>query len=305
MSLSPLEREAVEDLADCLHAYLPGQAVWSARETFASVANEVRLGGYWPGGRPKGEALQQLLASTLDHQRGRFAILVDAIVRTSLEHRKRSGVQLSRSDVVELKSVIDRLGIGVPIIEDPRFLHGLPDTAADPEARAERERAVRQELTEQYLRLQSEGPGSRTESAESVMERLLNRMLRLSGLERIDRFTAANGAVTGSFRLDQHRFYLRAEWSTPIPATGIDAFVAEQRSSGQLLGLLLSVNGFSAEAVEQTNAQPAPAFLLMDGAHLFRVFHGDITLDALLRDLVRRLAIDREPYVPIGDLLGR
>lgn len=67
-------------------------------------------------------------------------------------------------------------------------------------------------------------------------------------------------------------------------------------------GLFLSINGFTEVATAAITRGKSPDFVMMDGAHLFRVLEGHVRLDVLLQRLVRHLAMTGEPYLPVNRL---
>ena len=47
-----------------------------------------------------------------------------------------------------------------------------------------------------------------------------------------------------------------------------------------------------------------PSFVMMDGAHLYRVLSGGVALDAMLAQAIRLMAEEGTPYIPPTRLFG-
>ncbi len=297
--MKPGELEALEDLAEHLYSFLPGSPKWRTTYTFLSACQEVHLEQYWQSG-PKGAAIERLLFATHEKQRGRFPLLIETVVRNGVEYRDRINDPVSRAELDQLNRIIERLGFEVRALLDPAFRKQRPDLAIDDAAREARGKVVLQQLNDDYLRMQEKGV---TDETVELFSRMLNRLFRLAGLERIDRLEPEGSAVRGAFRLERYEIFIRAELGEQVTRDTLEAFRKEQAESAQLLGLFLSVNGFSMDAVELANAEAEPVYLLMDGAHLFRVLHADLSLEDMMHKLVTMLAVEKNAYVPVSALL--
>ena len=300
--MTPYEREAVEDLAEHLMNYLPGSPKWGRKYTFFSAAQATGVQQYWWIQEPHGVAVEHLLASVFEHQRGRFRLLVEDIVNNGMEYRDAIGDPVSRRDVDQLNLILRRAGAIVERYDTVAFRTTRPDLDSDERAGKRRRQSVLDGMLSTYLKLQD-----KTLTGDDVytFARMLNRLLRMAGLERLERFTTKDLSTRGAFQLDYFQLLVRAELGQPVTLAKLLAFKDELTASPFGLGILLSVNGFEKDASDNALADPAPAVLLMDGAHLFRVLHGDAPLEELLRHLIRLLAEEKAPFVPISEPLAR
>ena len=299
MALTPIEQDNVYELAEHLYPYLPGSPAWGTTYTFFSAAQSTHLEQYWTRG-PKGASLEHFLSATLDKQRGRLGLFIETVVKNSLHFRARAGNPLSRNELDELNDILSRFGIEVKGLTNPAFRHSLPDLTLDEAAREQRRVSALERLKADYLKLEkASDPDDRNEA----FERILARLVKLGGLRVVRRMVAEAGAVRGRFRLDFHTILMLARCGDPVSLEEFESFRSELRKSAHTLGLVLSVNGFDAGAVEAASSDPGPSYFMMDGAHLFRILNGDLDFDVLLRRLVELLAVRGQPYVPVAELL--
>ena len=282
--------------------YLPGSPKWGRKYTFASAAQARSVNQYWWMQEPHGVAVEHLLVSVFEHQRGRFRLLIEDIVDNGMEYRDAIGDPISRRDIDELNLILRRAGATVDRYDTIPFRMTRPDLDSDERARKRRRQSVLGGMLSTYLKLQE-----KTLTGDDVytFARMLNRLLRMAGLERLERFATEDLSTRGAFQLDYFQLLVRAELGQPVTLDKLQTFKEELASSPFALGILLSVNGFEKAAGDHALADPAPSYLLMDGAHLFRVLHGDAPLEELLRHLVRLLAEEKSPFVPISELLAR
>jgi hypothetical protein len=84
----------------------------------------------------------------------------------------------------------------------------------------------------------------------------------------------------------------------------LDGFNAKiVRKSTYTRGIFLSINGYTADALTAVRTGGTLRFILLDGAHLFRVLEGHVRLDALLIQVWRRFAERGMPYTPAMELV--
>ena len=91
MSISLKESNACTEIADVLYSFLPGSGSreWKGHVTFQTVAKEVGVGDFWPGGS-KTRAIASLLQQTLRYRRRLFEQLILTIVREGLTYRQKT-----------------------------------------------------------------------------------------------------------------------------------------------------------------------------------------------------------------------
>lgn len=293
--LTPDEREHVEDLAEHLESYLPGSPEWRTTYTFLSACRELKLEQYWQRGAT-GPAVERLLSRVLEVQRGRFSLLIQTVVDHGLEHRERENNPISRQDIDELNRLLSLLTVQIPRYLTPEFRFARPDLMQDEKAREERELNTREALRADYV-------GLLDKPDVEGLTLITNRLLRMAKIVRLDRLRTVEDRLEGAVRLGHYEIFVQGHTVGTVSGSQIEAFKVARQASGRMLGLVISLNGFAADALALAHSEASPAYLLMDGAHLFRVLNGDAALDDLLRRLVGLLAEEQRPYVPMSELL--
>ncbi len=118
-------------------------------------------------------------------------------------------------------------------------------------------------------------------------EDLLARLFRLFDMEPRLAYDLAHEQIDGSLSFDTDDYIVEARWrADPVSRGDADVFAAKVRRKGKnALGLFVSINGFSGDALAQY--QEATPFLAMDGADLYLVLEQRVRLDDLLRSKKR------------------
>lgn len=301
MSLSLRESKAVADLASLFYDFLPGSggSSWKGHVTFETVAIQTTVGEFWTGGS-KEPALAKLLEQTLIHRRNRFEELVLLIVAEGIKYRRRKKNEVRESEILAVNRVIKEIGFKFPDLWDARFLASLerhPASASDPHAADSIYAPV------PLGTLQSELPLLRSEfyrlvglsdrqMAGFALEKLLNKLFELFGLNPRAPFRLTGEQIDGSFVLDHETYLLEAKWeSKPINEAALLVFRGKiEGKSGFTRGLFLSINGFTPDAQTAITRGKQPTFILADGSDLSSVFEQAIRFDDQLRHKVRNLA---------------
>lgn len=311
MPLSLKETQALSSLADHLYSYLPASG---AAFTFGEAAHGAGGRDLWPGvtGMSKLPALTQLLETTLEYRRGSFCRLIEQIVRGGLRYRTRKGNPLSRPEIEELNRLVAGVGFKIPELWDPAFLESLPkpisasSESARPQAvparNPEQDRLVAiEQLRSAFFELH--GLENR-QQAGAQLENLLNRLFALFELAPEKPFRVVGEQIDGSFVLDHDVYLLEAKWTRDrTDQKELYAFrVKVEGKASYTRGLFVSISGFTAPALAAVSQGKTPNFMMMDGAHLYRVLDGQLGLDVLLRRLVRHLGERGEPYLPVNKI---
>ncbi len=293
--------EALIELAEHLATYLPVQADWQTTYTFQSAVKVARVDQYWRGGDAV-PALEYLLRQVIERERGRVGHVMETIVEQAIFHRDRSGMPLARVELDELNDLLKRVGFEVPRLMDPKFRHKLADVRMDEAQRENRKRKLLETSKRDFVTLAKErGP----EDAAAMLVVLLRRLLKMGGIKPTTRFETYRDLARGAFPLDFHTISLEATSRPPLDAAHLERFANDLPEGVQTLGLLISVNGFMPDAVHMAAMDTAPRYMMMDGAHIYRVLSGEVEFPALCRRLVTYVAREATPYVPVDDLLAR
>lgn len=170
-------------------------------------------------------------------------------------------------------------------------------------AQDEAQRKFRDEveaLREEFVALQSAAdPHARGRDFEA----LLTKIFRLFDMEPRLAYDLAHEQIDGSLSFDTDDYIVEARWrAEPVSRGDADIFAAKVRRKGKnALGLFVSINGFSADALAQY--QEATPFLAMDGADLYLVLEQRVRLDDLLRTKKRHANETGSCYLPASYLV--
>ncbi len=117
------------------------------------------------------------------------------------------------------------------------------------------------------------------------LEKLLNELFTLFDLAPRSPFKRTGEQIDGAFVLDGDHYLAEAKWQkNPVNLNDLrDLDGAVGSSLDNTLGLFISINGFSAEALEGYLQGSRPRVICMDGADLFMVLDGRIALIDLLQ----------------------
>jgi hypothetical protein len=156
-------------------------------------------------------------------------------------------------------------------------------------------------LKAEFLELQAMAD---RQKAGKLFESFLNRLFTLFDLAPTKPFEVTGEQIDGAFMLDTHVYLVEAKWHHDRIETG-ELFQFRVKIEGKTAftrGVFISVSGFTSGGQEAIRTNKQANFLMMDGAHLYRVLTGGDRLDSMLRDLVRLWAERGDPYIPVADL---
>ncbi len=154
-------------------------------------------------------------------------------------------------------------------------------------------------LREEFLELQkADDPHARGKA----FELLLTKVFRLFDMEPRFAYNLEHEQIDGSLSFDTDDYIVEARWRLkPVSRGDADIFAAKVRRKGKnALGLFVSVNGFSADALAQY--QETTPFLAMDGGDLYLVLEQRVRLDDLLRTKKRHANETGSCFLPASYL---
>lgn len=316
MPLPLKDLQAVGALAAAFYDFLPGSGnkAWRGHVTFATVAERVGVGEFWPGGS-KQPAIQTLLELTLERRRSLFERLVVEIVRAGIAYRRKQGRPLGAEELDRINGHILELGLRFPELSDGMLRASLGQTDED-RARAAVERArfddearrsdktVQSEL--QSLRVELERLASLTDrsAAGRQLEGLLTRLFNTCGLQGRSAFRVVGEEIDGSFELDHSVYLVEAKWQRePVGHSQLLVFHGKVGGKSQFTrGLFVALNDVSVEAREAIRQGKRPAFFVVNGYDLMMILSGAMDLVDFLR--ARRRLLDEQGlvFVPFAQL---
>lgn len=136
------------------------------------------------------------------------------------------------------------------------------------------------------------------------LEKLLIQLFELFDLDPKASFKLKGEQLDGAYTFENTDYLVEAKWQRqPIRANELDGLAAKvRRKLDNTLGLFISINGFSAEAVT-THSTGRPVLLLMDGKDLLSVLEGRIDLQDLLRRKRRHAAQTGNIFLSFWDMV--
>ena len=139
--------------------------------------------------------------------------------------------------------------------------------------------AVREKLGELKQQFSDIATTSNPQQRGFALERFMLDLFELFDLDPKAAFKNVGEQIDGAFTLDGTDYLFEAKWQQyPVVAQDLDAFSAKVgRKLENTLGLFLSMNGFSTEAVE-AHSRGTPNTILMDGFDLHAVLDERIEL---------------------------
>ena len=136
------------------------------------------------------------------------------------------------------------------------------------------------------------------------LEKFLKKLFDLFDLDPRAAFRISGEQIDGSFSFEGTDYLLEAKWqSKPIGAKDLDSLASKlSRKLDNTLGLFVSINGFSDDAVN-THSSGRRLVVLMDGSDLMAVLEGRIDLVQLLLRKRRNAAETGNIYTKIREIL--
>lgn len=178
--------------------------------------------------------------------------------------------------------------------------------AADEEAqRAQREAQIRfsdaiEELRQRFLAL---GAMSDRQSAGRELERLLTDFFVLYDMEPRLSYSLDREQIDGSLSYDTDDYIVEVRWrQEPVSRADADVFATKVRRKGKnAVGLFISVEGFSQDALDQY-AEATP-FLALDGSDLYLTLDQRVRLDDLIKAKKRHANETGNCFMPASSIV--
>jgi len=313
-----LKSQTLNALTNLLYDFLPGSG--NNNYSFPLAAQQAGVMQYWQlEGRSKRPTIYALLESTLTYRRDRFCELIVAIVKLSIGWRNSKKNPLTLTEVKKLNELLLQLEFKIPDLHNPSFLKSL---LSQPEAEKVDNQTdnLQEELSRQKLQNILEHNQKRDllrQNFESLccesdaqkrgyqLEKFLNRFFALEGFDPRASFKNIGEQIDGSFVLNDRVYLLEAKW-TKSQSEGKDFGAFMYKLEGKAIdtrGLFVSINGFTATALQNLKTKGATRFICIDGAHIHRALNAqDYSLKDLLQDLWRHASETGEAYLPIIEM---
>ncbi|GAA2975236.1 restriction endonuclease [Actinokineospora diospyrosa] len=156
-------------------------------------------------------------------------------------------------------------------------------------------------LKNDFYRLASQGDGNPHQRGRDF-EKFLNHLFELFDLEPRLSYVLTNEQIDGAFSFDTDDYVLEAKWTKDkVDVPQANHFATKVRNKGKnALGLLVSVNGFTAGALDEYKR--STPFMTMDHADIICVLEQRARLDDVLRRKKRHANETGECHFPISRL---
>jgi hypothetical protein len=137
-----------------------------------------------------------------------------------------------------------------------------------------------------------------------ALERLMKDLFALFDLDPKASFKLMGEQIDGAFTFDNIDYIFEGKWyQTPVAIQDLDSFNGKiTRRLDNTLGLFLSINGFSQDAVT-IHSTGRPLMILMDGTDLMAVLDGRISLIDLLLRKRRYASQTGNIYLKVSEIL--
>lgn len=165
--------------------------------------------------------------------------------------------------------------------------------------------AVREKLNELKQQFMNIAAATNPQQRGFELERLMLDLFELFDLDPKASFRNVGEQIDGAFALESTDYLFEAKWQqAPVAVQDLDAFSSKVgRKLENTLGLFLSMNGYSPDAVE-AHSRGTPNTILMDGADLLAVLEQRIDFVSLLIRKKRHAAQTGRIYLPIHQILS-
>ncbi len=164
--------------------------------------------------------------------------------------------------------------------------------------------AVREKLEEIKNNFYSLVSSSNNQQRGFQLEKLLKDLFELFDLDPKASFRVVGEQIDGMFTFENNDFLLEAKWQQePVGISALDAFSGKlNRRLENTLGLFISINGFSVDAI-QAHSTGRRLMILMDGSDLMAVLEGRIDLIQLLARKRRYAAQTGNIFLGIHEIM--
>jgi hypothetical protein len=134
-----------------------------------------------------------------------------------------------------------------------------------------------------------------------LLQELLNQLFVLHGITVVGSFTRNDGGeqIDGAFKLEGWHYLVECRWRKKLAdgreLDGLNGQVV--RSGKQVMGLFLSINGWSDNVPELLKQNPDKSTILMEGYDLRCVLTRQVDLKEFLLAKIQHLSLNCEPYL--------
>lgn len=311
MSANPSKRlhpQAYDALAEGVASFQWYKAPFSQMMTSLFAGDSSVLAGIDLQGRTKRDAAREVV-SRLQRDERRYQSTTVGVLMTLADYdpefthlaRLEDGADKVHAAQVALVEIQRVIGQHKTLLEDAEARRAAEAAASAAAAQAWARAQDLEALKTDFYQLSAMTDPQRRGLA---LEPFLNRLFTLFDLDPRAAFSLKGEQIDGAFTFDTDDYLLEARWLTatvdPKQVRDFAGKVAEK--AHRTGGLMLSINGFSMEAVNLLRRNGS-RLLLADGADLAAVLEGAIGLDELLLRKRRHAAETGNPYMGAREMI--
>jgi hypothetical protein len=191
---------------------------------------------------------------------------------------------------------------GFRAIQDEQRL--AEERRAEAHARLMQVNAIQQSLDELKAEFYNLVAADNPQQRGFALEKVLKGLFELFDLDPKASFRLVGEQIDGAFSFEGTDYLLEAKWQQElVSASALDGMAGKlSRKLENTLGLFLSVNGFSEDAVK-AHSSGRRLLILMDGSDLMAVLEGRIDLVQLLLRKRRKASETGNIYLRIHEIL--
>jgi hypothetical protein len=228
--------------------------------------------------------------------------LLIGIVRKGIGYCQNKAQPITREEIVELNSLLAKMGFRIPELWDREFLASLP--LSQPEAISEVAKNVsqstRDRLKAAVVSLTSLSPQQRGFG----FERFLNQFFQEYDLMPRPGFRIVGEQIDGSVVVGSEVYLVEAKWhDEPIGQSELLAFSGKVAGKAEWSrGLFFSYSGFSADGLVAFARGKRTNIVGFDCYDFLCVLENDLILSEVIGRKVRRAAETNEMFVSVREL---
>ena len=253
----------------------------------------------------KRPSLVQLLSSTFSERSHKFSPLILAIVRQSMTWRRGKGDPLTRREIETLNTLLSRLSLKIPELNEKSFLDSLYVETTPVEERAPPPTTTLSDEIADILSKRLHGLFELPAQKRGFeYEKFLSELFAAYGLNPKTPFRVKGEQIDGSFKLGGDTYLVEAKWQAG--QTGLaDLLTFSGKVSGKATwsrGVFISNSGFTPDGLEAFKSGRQTNIFCLDGFDLHEIVHNRLSLIAVLEDKLRKAAETNRAFVPVREL---
>ena len=248
-------------------------------------------------------ALVEFLARDQDKYQGDLLRLISEVTRMrDFTHLRRleDGDDKEQRAKEAVKALSELSEAHQALVDEQKEIEERRRRSLEKRLRNEGVRERLGQIQEEYFGLLSQNPSERGYS----LERLMRGLFDLFDLDPKASFKITGEQLDGAFSFEGVDFLFEARWrNEQAGAPDLSVFSEKLRAKLEnTLGLFLSINGFSEDAVKK-HSSGRRLMILMDGSDLMAVLEGRIELVELLLRKRRHASQTGDIYLRLHDIL--